>query len=434
MKCFKSIISRLVPFFSMIFILISSENPVGATEMRQPSIAQRVSAKLKGLLWPQITFLAQPPNTFFLNPLPSFRSLKDGARVKVVGQSDPFIANVFTLENGAFHYSDKLGQSEVYINDRFENILLDYSWNNQGGESGVVTSFDGNAIPLAYSEMISVRASQISSPIMHRLVNQVTAASRPFLIDLVHTHPGYEYISYYGNEKRDLNYKVSALSSDDFVETFLISQRMINIYVRIRAVLPNGYNYSMTFLNGNRVKDPLYEKSRLGKETKEFYFKTRFPEIKIDSDLRAKILKASMLSELEKYAKESNQKALADNLLASVGVPKTEENYELWRLNAESLLAEGEPHDTAVKALKDHYIYIRNDRVLSAAGISIADHHRDLYLLTVDSLAAQGFSESHIVEQIQRVIQQLKADRDIYKLEVGHNLKPTSRTCSEFYL
>lgn len=430
--------------------MICSSVPGGASEMGQPSFLQRAGAKLKGMLWPQITFITPPPDTFFLNPLPSFRSLKDGVSVKVVGKSDPFISNFFILESGAVRYSDNLGNSEIYVNDRFENVLLDYSWKNQGGESGAVTSFDGNAIPLAYSEMISVRGSQISSPIIHRLVNQVTSSSRPFLIDIVHTHPGYEYISYYGKEKRDLKYRVSALSSDDLVETFLISQRMVNIYVRIRAVLPNGYNYSMTFLNGNTVNDPIYEKSRIGKETKEFYFKTRFPEIKIGNELRVKIQKAKTLSEFAVYAKESDLKVLADDLLARAGVPKNEKNYELWMINAEGLIGEGKPHESAVKAIKDHYIYIRNERILSSAGISIADQHRDLYPLTIDSLAAQGLSESNIVEQIQRVARQLKEDRVINTLsglisidtqkeprkkkQDGHSLIRTSVTCSEFYL
>lgn len=249
-----------------------------ATESKnQPSRLAQVVDFIRGKIKPRVWLDQKPPPYFYSNPLPSFWELQDKTVVHPLNIREAF-KEMFVLRDGLVRLSDHYSHPiDIYQNSYLETTLLADSFTHGGGESARVLALGKEGQILAISEGYTTRSSSYPEYLMAGQFNQIGRTPGLFLIDMVHTHPSYEFS--YETPGYKKAHRISTLSYEDIELTQRYSLQNPNVYIRIRAVVANGYNYSLTFFNGRVVHDPVYLKSNLGKDTKLFFIKNVYPQV-----------------------------------------------------------------------------------------------------------------------------------------------------------
>lgn len=152
------------------------------------------------------------------------------------------------------------GLQQIVENKVYENTLLDRSlkWNEV--EVGHVRMFDRFGSIISQSAIAIGGTSALNVDSVWGIYESMTKpASKPYLLEFAHVHPTYEWMWTTPSKFKSglaVNDQHFALSPGDLREIrgFLGAAQ----YIRIKAVLPNGYSYTYTLdANGTPVLDPL---------------------------------------------------------------------------------------------------------------------------------------------------------------------------------
>ena len=223
---------------------------------------------------------------------------------------------------------------------------------------------------------------------------------RAGVVEVVHVHPYFDFQFY-----KDESHKgavTNPLSESDLAHAQSLSIAAAGTYVRYRAVLPSGYSYSATFLNGRRVVDPIYSLSQQGRATKLFYFKKRYPKISISPELENKIAIAQTTTELKKWAvaAESNSSPV-ERILAAALVARNDENYEPFKLAVQGLLAKGLPEKQIIEEISHQSIQINMMKILEDAEIALHDKDYFEFATMVESQLRSGNTRDRVLALVQ---------------------------------
>lgn len=77
------------------------------------------------------------------------------------------------------------------------------------------------------------------------------------ILELAHAHPRYEIEAMDPNHPESIEIVTAPLSGSDIKVAAWLSLRARGLFVRIKAVCPNGYFYWATFFNGIKIADPI---------------------------------------------------------------------------------------------------------------------------------------------------------------------------------
>jgi hypothetical protein len=240
---------------------------------------QCLREKLFNRSTPQEAFATPPPSDFFLNISKDTRTLlKKGSKIAV--KTPETTLPQLRLKKGRVKISrgglrrEEFIDTEFYLNDEKDRALLRYGMERKGREVGVVSFLDKEGNPIHTSSYFlgdkdCITISEFDKSFL--TIEAARASTEAFLIDGSHTHPSYEFTyedSLHDKIRQGTRYP---LTSDDIKVAYVYSKIFPHSYFRLRAITPNGYNYSVTLLDGVIVDDPLYSVSEAGKKTIAFY-------------------------------------------------------------------------------------------------------------------------------------------------------------------
>jgi hypothetical protein len=221
------------------------------------------------------------------------------------------------------------------------------------------------------------------------------------LIDLVHVHPGYEFV--FHKADGGTGGFGSPLSEGDLRETIALSVANPRLYVRIRAIVPNGYSYSMTFLNGNRVFDPIFMVSSQGQETATKFAEIKVPSFKATAEAVSRIRGATEMADLMKLAEESEETRV-ERVLRNAGIPRTESDYHLHQAAVRSLLRSGQSEEKVSADTRKLNEKILTQRYLEDLGIGLTHPEYPDYEKAIQLYLSMGKSEAEIKADFSRII------------------------------
>lgn len=357
-------------------LIIAASAPTYAQE-KSVGFFSRVTQKVINVVSPKIRFSQSPPEDFFSNPLPHFRKLPHDTLVTLFTPEERLRSAVLMHKNLVFLDTNM----EVYLNNEYDAELLRKSMRNGGAETAFATAYDRDGNPLRHSAVVIGNKDSVGMNQINAIVDTVFQNNSDYLIDIVHTHPNYEYRYQIGSHQ---GVRSSQLSGPDLYYAAEISETVPQRFVRIRAVLPNGYNYSTTFKNGQRVPDPIYQASAAGRETLFWYFKRTYPNAKLTDEVKRQILEAGDFNQLKRIARDATQsnaeqstKSARDpsvnieKILEAALVNKNSPNYESQKANAALLVDRGVATADVIKEIAEFELQLKLNQVMHQVDVAM---------------------------------------------------------------
>ena len=188
------------------------------------------------------------PADFWLSLKPSFYRLPKGSLLGVLNEA---------LARTAAQDQD------IWSNTDYDAWLLEHAYRSRTPiEVGHMRVFDENGNVVSRSPRVAIGDQfSISEDDLWTLVWMTKRPLNTFMLEFAHVHPAYEYHhKHLKGGVRKTDFYLSNLSPDDLALIRELSFKFKQIYVRCRAILPNGYSYTVAFKNGERVVDPLHER------------------------------------------------------------------------------------------------------------------------------------------------------------------------------
>jgi hypothetical protein len=215
-------------------------------------IAEKVKSKTNELLpGRNLKGTENLPDDFWRNPLPSVRRIPSESEIEVIS----------LIERALME--QPLGQT-ITPNREYEKWLVSECYGLRGApEVFHARAFDSSGKVIGVSSKLFIGSrDSISIESALGALRTLRTSSEPYLIELSHTHPGYEFT--YRHKGSDSLARISPLSAEDLAITQNLSFSS-GVFIRIKAVLPNGYSYHATVKQGRWTSDPLWEAEQLRK-------------------------------------------------------------------------------------------------------------------------------------------------------------------------
>ncbi len=171
-------------------------------------------------------------------------------------------------------HSSRPGQLLVK-NGPYENALIHQMMSYPiSREVALAVIYDGSGNKIGSSDDIAVGSNfEIPLDRIYKMIDSIGLQLKgkpPIVLEIPHTHTVYDIAYKFRSEgalenSKEFPYQMIIhefpLNGPDIREYKKMSLFFPDIYLRSKAVLPNGYSYCITFLNGNEVVDPLIKSS-----------------------------------------------------------------------------------------------------------------------------------------------------------------------------
>ncbi len=203
----------------------------------------------------------RPPGFMQNTSVGAFQRLPKGANITVLTPALRFVADksIMQVLPRAGVFLDRIKNQLMVLNGEYERWLLKKSYQYSNAPEVLhVRAFDKNGQVIAFATGVGVgNQNSISIETTQNVIDSLPQVRDIFLLEIAHTHPIYE-IEYPAPDGSGSKLQRISITNGDLDVLSIVSADS-KPYVRMTAVLPNGYSYWQTMQNGRMVLDPLLE-------------------------------------------------------------------------------------------------------------------------------------------------------------------------------